>query len=432
MSFQSLSPVSAPARRAGTARSADREHEVVIVGGGAAGVATAASLLARVPSLDVAIIEPAETHNYQPGWTLVGAGEFDLTKTERPMETVMPAGVAWIKAAATGFDPSRSMVLLDGGDTVKYRRLVVCPGLTLNWDAIEGLRDTLGRNGVTSNYRGELAAYTWKLVRELRGGRALFTQPPMPIKCAGAPQKAMYLSADHWKRTGTLGDTKVEFCSAANALFGVADYVPPLMEYVNAYGVQLNFAENLVAVDGERRVATFSKQAADGGVTRIEREFDLLHVVPPQVAPEFVRNSPLANASGWVDVDPATLRHQRYPEIFSLGDVAGTSNAKTAAAARKQAPVVAHNVLASLGKARGVAAYDGYGSCPLTVERGKVVLAEFGYGGKLAPSFPSWLIESTKASRLTWMLKKHVLPALYWNGMLKGHELMAQPLISNV
>ena len=322
-----------------------------------AGIAVAASLLARSPGLDIAIVDPADIHDYQPGWTLVGAGVFDL------------------------------------------------------------------------------APYTWHLVQQLHRGTAIFTQPPMPIKCAGAPQKAMYLSADHWRRNGVLGAIDIQFCNAGAVLFGVAEYVPALMAYIKTYGIGLNFGETLVAVDGPGQQATFSQPQPDGSKTLITREFDMLHVVPPQQAPDFIRVSPLADAAGWVDVDPGTLRHKQHANVYGLGDAGNTSNAKTAAAARKQAPVVAHNLLAAMGKLgsgqQADALYDGYGSCPLTVERGKIVLAEFTYGGKLAPSFPKWLIDGTKPSTLAWYLKERILPPLYWEGMLKGREWLAQPEMSN-
>ena len=408
----------------------DARHDIVIVGAGAAGVAVASSLLARDASLDIAVIDPADTHYYQPGWTMVGAGVFRPDTTARRMADLLPRGVKWIQAAVAGFEPDAHAVVLDGCRRIGYRRLVVCPGLKLDWQAIDGLAQTLGRNGVTSNYRYDLAPYTWELVQAFRGGNALFTQPPMPIKCAGAPQKAMYLSCDHWRRTGRLGAANVEFLNAGGALFGVADYVPALMEYVKRYDIALSFGHNLVAIDGPARRATFTRALPDGGTETVERAFDMIHVVPPQKAPDFVRASPLADAAGWIDVDPATLRHQRFADIFALGDVTNTTNAKTAAAARKQAPVVAHNLLASLGRAHGNAAYDGYGSCPLTVERGKIVLAEFLYGGKVAPTFPAWLIDGKRPSRLAWLLKERVLPPLYWKAMLKGREWLAKPAIA--
>lgn len=402
-------------------------HDIVIVGAGAAGVATAASLLARDRHLDIAIIDPADIHYYQPGWTMVGAGVFKPEVTARKMAALLPRQVHWIKAAVAAFEPEQNAVILEGCRVVNYKQLIVCPGLKLDWRAIEGLADTLGKNGVTSNYRYDLASYTWQLVQELKGGRALFTQPPMPIKCAGAPQKAMYLSSDYWQRSGRLGRIDVEFYNPGAALFGVTDYVPALMEYVKRYDIALNFGFTLSAIDGPAKMATFMRTLVDGTVETVTRAFDMIHVVPPQKAPDFVRASTLVDKTGWVDVDPATLRHKTYPNIFALGDVTNTSNAKTAAAARKQAPVVAHNVLAALGKVSGVAAYDGYGSCPLTVERGKIVLAEFLYGGKVAPCMPTWLIDGKRPSRLAWFLKKRILPPLYWHGMLRGREWLVQP-----
>ena len=399
-------------------------HDVVIVGGGAAGIATAASLLKRRPGLDVAVIEPQDVHHYQPGWTLVGGGVFDRRDTLRAMHQVMPAGVRRIRAAVAEFAPERSEVVLEDGERIGYRALVAAPGLKLDWDGVEGLRETLGRNGVTSNYLFDMAPYTWELVQGLRGGRALFTQPPMPIKCAGAPQKAMYLACDAWRRKGRLGSIEVEFLNAGGALFGVSEYVPALMEYVRRYGIALSFEHRLVAVDGSSKTATF--ETPDGRVTR---EFDMLHAVPPQTGLDVVRRSPLADAKGWIEVSPETLQHPRYGDVFGLGDACSAPNAKTAAAVRKQAPVVAENVVAALDGRPPCAIYDGYGSCPLTVERGRIVLAEFGYGGALKPSFPSWLIDGTKPTRAAWFLKEKLLPPVYWHAMLKGREWLAAPTI---
>lgn len=398
-------------------------HEVVIVGGGTAGIATAASMLKRRPSLDIAIIEPSETHSYQPGWTMVGGGVFDAAVTRRPMASVMPRRAHWLRQAAASFQPESDQVTLADGTTVTYKLLIVAPGIRLAWEKIAGLEDTLGRNGVTSNYRFDLAAYTWDLVQNLRSGRAIFSQPPMPIKCAGAPQKAMYLSCDAWLERGVLDRIDVEFRNAGGVLFGVKEYVPALMEYVRKYGIALKFEQNLIAVDGPGKMATFKTPAGEEVV-----EFGMLHVVPPQVAPQFVADSPLAHPeSGFVDVDKFSLRHVRYPNVFAVGDAGSTPNAKTAAAARKQAPIVAVNALAVLDGGGPVADYDGYGSCPLTVERGRIVLAEFGYDGKLLPSFPKWLIDGTRPRKLSWLLKSEVLPWVYWNGMLKGHEWLVKP-----
>ena len=403
------------------------KHSVVIIGAGAGGVAVASSLLKRRPNLDIAIIDPSDIHYYQPGWTMVGGGIFSQETTVKTMSSIIPKGVTWIKAAVAAFEPQENRIILEGCRAIEYQNLVVCPGLKLNWAGITGLEETLGQNGVTSNYRFDLAPYTWQLVQQMKSGNAIFTQPPMPIKCAGAPQKAMYLSADHWLKQSVLKNINVKFFNAGPGLFGVKAYVPALMEYIKKYNVDLNFSHKLVRIDGPAKKAWFETTNAEGEIETIEQSFDMIHVCPPQQAPDFIRASRLVDAAGWVDVDPKTLRHMTYENIYALGDVINAANAKTAAAARKQAPIVAHNLLTFLDARNKPAHYDGYGSCPLTVERGKIVLAEFGYGGKLLPSFPKWLIDGQKPTRLAWLLKERILPPMYWMGMLKGREWLAKP-----
>ncbi|MDX1914964.1 MAG: FAD/NAD(P)-binding oxidoreductase [Methylophilus sp.] len=398
-------------------------YDILIVGGGAAGCSVAASLLKRDKNLNIAIIEPSSKHYYQPAWTLAGAGEFDVTRTVRNMADCIPKRAQWLQAACTGFKPEENLVTTDVLGEIQYQHLIVAAGLKLNWEGVKGLTDTLGKNGVTSNYRFDLAPYTWEVVQKLNTGKAIFTQPPMPIKCAGAPQKAMYLSCYHWETHGKLSNIDVEFHNAGGVLFGVKDYIEPLMQYVNRYHAQLTFNSNLVEVDGPNKTAWFSIKDADGNVTQVSKTFDMLHVVPPQTAPDFIKQSPLANADGWVEVNQHTLQHVRYDNIFSLGDVCSTPNAKTAAAARKQLVVVAENLLALRAGKAFPSRYDGYGSCPLTVEKGKIILAEFGYGGKLVPTF-NW--DSTVPRKSAWLLKKYLLPWVYWNLMLKGREWLAR------
>lgn len=406
---------------------ASSHYQVVIVGAGAAGIGTASSLLKRDSSLKIALIDPARDHYYQPGFTMVGGGIFKPEVTRRDMDSLIPGASTWIQEAVTGFVPEENLVLLDNGAHVAYDRLVVCPGLKLDWDAIPGLRETLGRNGVTSNYHPDMASYTWELVQQLKSGKALFTQPPMPIKCAGAPQKALYLSADYWLKQNRLGDIDVHFYNAGAVLFGVKDYVPALQSYIDRYDADIHYNHNLTRIDGNSRTAWFTFTDPDGNQQEVSSDFDMIHVCPPQTAPDFIRASRISDDSGWVDVDQHTLRHKRYNNVWALGDVAGTPNAKTAAAVRKQAPVVAANMIDDMKGGQSDFSYQGYGSCPLTVERGRIVLAEFGYGGQLQPTFPSWLLNGLKPTRQAWILKKDLLPPIYWHGLLKGREWLAKP-----
>ncbi len=395
-----------------------RSFSVVIVGGGAAGITVAAQLLKRRRDLQIAVIEPSETHSYQPGWTLVGAGVFTRADTERREASVMPKGVTWLKQAAKLFRPELNRVELADGSVVGYDHLVVCPGLQLDWGEIDGLTEALGSNGVCSNYAVQYASYTWECIKGFRGGTALFTQPPVPIKCAGAPQKIMYLAADHFRRNGRLSGADIEFDLTGDVLFGVPAFVPPLQEAVDRYGIKLNFKHTLKAVDGPAKKAVFSAAGPDGVVAEVVRPFDMIHVTPPQSAPDFIKTSPLANEGGWIAVDPATLRHTKFANVFGLGDAAGTTNAKTAAAVRLQAPVVVDGVLAAIDGKVSSARYDGYGSCPLTTAYGKVVLAEFVYGGKVTPSFP---LDPRVPRTSAWLLKTKLLPFMYWHLMLRGN-----------
>ncbi|PTY35972.1 pyridine nucleotide-disulfide oxidoreductase [Saccharospirillum sp. MSK14-1] len=390
-------------------------YQIVIAGGGAAGIAVAASLKQRQASLRIAVVEPNQTHVYQPGQTLVGRGVMRLKQLQRSTVSLLPKGVDWVQQRVAAFEPDQRQIRLDNDAVLHYEQLVVALGLELNLQAIEGLADTLGKNGVTSNYVTDIADYTWQQVQSLRSGKAIFTQPPMPIKCAGAPQKAMYLSCDYWQQQGRLGGIEVQFHNAGAALFGVAEFVPVLESYVRSYGAMPVFGSTLVRVDGPNRKAWFSQ--ADGGEREVS--FDLLHVTPPQRAPAVVRDSALANEAGWLDVDQYSLQHPRYANVFSLGDVCSAPNAKTAAAVRKQAPVVARNILAMRKGQSFPAVYNGYGACPLTVEAGKVVLAEFGYGGQLQPSFP---LNPTRPRRFYWWMKTTLFPWVYWHLMLKGRE----------
>ena len=402
----------------------EQKFQVVIVGAGSAGIATASSLLKRNPKVSIALIDPSADHYYQPGWTMVGAGIFDAKSTHRKTADLIPSKATWLQHSVSTFDPDNNAVALSDGSSVSYEQLVVAPGLKLNWAGIEGLEQALGKNGVTSNYRYDLAPYTWDLVKNLKGGKAIFTQPAMPIKCAGAPQKALYLSGSEWFDQGVLKDINIEFYNAGGVLFGVPDYVPALQSYIDKYGAQMKYMHNLVKIDGDSKTAWFSNANDDAG-DLVETQFDFIHVCPPQCSPDFIRDSGLSDDGGWLDVDSSSLQHKKYANIWGAGDVMNTANAKTMAAARKQAPVVAENISNALNSIAPSGRYDGYGSCPLTVEKGKIVLAEFCYGGKVNPTFPSWLNDGTKPTRFAWMLKASVLPSVYWNAMLKGREWFA-------
>lgn len=398
-------------------------HTLLIVGGGAAGVAVANTYRRQDKEIDIVIIEPAEKHYYQPGFTVIGGGAYTMKETTKQEVDLIHPSVTWIKEYADSFQPEANTVTLRSGEVVSYDYLVVCPGLQLDWQKIQGLTDTIGKNNVCSNYSAETVEYTWQSIQEMvakGSGIALFTQPPMPIKCAGAPQKIMYLAADRFRKKGILDKFSVEFCNAGPVIFGIPFFAKALTKVAAGYGIKSNFSHNLVAIDGAAKTATFEVTDSDGNKTRVDKKFDMIHVTPPQSAPDFIKNSPLANATGWVDVHDKTLQHNKYPNVFGLGDVASTGNAKTAAAVRKQVPVLIDNLTSVMNQTTLREGYDGYGSCPLTTSLSGVILAEFSYGGKVTPSFP--FVDPRKSRWIWWLGKTSIFPWMYWHLMLKGYR----------
>ena len=393
------------------------KHQIVIVGGGNAGISVAAKLLLKNKQLDIAIVEPQDKHYYQPAWTLVGSGVFDINDTVRDEASVMPAGVTWIRQRVTGFEPEKNTVLLDNGQALQYDYLVAAPGIQLNWHEIKGLPETLGKNGVTSNYSFEHATYTYELLKNYQGGTAIFHSPNTPVKCGGAPQKIMYMAADYFRRHGKLKKGNVQFWSGGTRLFGVPKYENTLLKVCDRYGIGLNFHVKLVAVDGPARKATFVGIGEHNKDQEYVVDYEILHVVPPQSAPDFIKSSPLASAGGWVDVDKYTLQHVKYPNVFSLGDASSLPTSRTGAAIRKQAPVLVANLLATMAGQPLTAKYTGYTSCPLLTGYGKLVLAEFDYDNKPMETFP---FDQGKERWSMYALKRYVLPWLYWAKILPG------------
>lgn len=396
------------------------KHQIAIIGGGTGGISVASLLLRKNPALDVAIIEPSEYHYYQPAWTLVGGGAYSAKSTQRKFASVLPKGAKHIVGKVAAINAEQNNLQLEDGSQINYDYLVVAAGIQINWDAIEGLAESLGKNGVTSNYRYDLAPYTWELVKNFKGGNAVFTQPAGAVKCPGAPQKALYLSADHFRKNNIKTDS-LQFRSGGASVFGVAFYAQALNKVMESYQADTHYGNNLVAVRGDEKIAVFESQK-DGETVREEVAFDLLHVVPPQSAPDFIGSSSLANEGGWLEVNQHTLQSTKQANVFGVGDCTSSPNSKTCAAVKAQAPVLVGNLLNAIEKQQLANEYDGYAACPLTTSHGKVLLAEFTFGGTVTPSFP---VDPRKPSRFFWWLKRSFLPWFYWNLLLRGRQLPA-------
>lgn len=399
-----------------------KKFKVVILGAGSGGVSLAARLSNQIPQGSIAIVDPSDKHYYQPLWSLVGAGEADFESTVKDTKDIIPEGVQWLRESVLKVDAQARKVYLSSEYELQYEVLVVATGLRLKWEAIEGLNQSdLGQNGLCSIYQADSVLGARKEILGFNGGKAIFVMPPVPIKCAGAPQKIMYLAEEVWRERGVRHKSEIFFATAGKAMFGIPVFANALAEVVKEKNIQPLYSHKIAGVDAKQKKVFFDVTDEAGKIERKELQYDLLHLVPPMEAHSYVRESGLAategDQKGWLAVDKFSLQHLQYPEIFGIGDVTGVPNSKTGAAIRKQTPVVEKNVLSFLKGEKGKEKYDGYSSCPLITDIGKVMLAEFGYDGKLMPTFP---LDPTVRRRTMWHLKKDLLPVLYWQGMLKG------------
>lgn len=388
---------------------------LVIVGAGTGGISTMHALRRKKVFSKITIIDPAETHYYQPLWTLVGGGVSQVQESERSMRSLIPSDVDWVKDTVSKFDPDANIVKTSSGHEIKYDYLIVAAGIQIDWDKIKGLKETLGSNGVSTNYSRQYVCQTWEFIKNLKSGKALFTYPSTPIKCAGAPQKIMYLADDWFRRANVRKEIDIEFVSAGAAIFGVEKYKLALEEVIKDRAINTSYGLDLIEIDGPKKIATFKNMQSNEILTK---EFDFIHVTPPMSAPDFIKNSPLSEDSSWMSVDQHSLQHIKYKNVFGLGDCTSTPNSKTGAAIRKQAPVLIDNLIAVVNGQSPNKSYNGYASCPLVTKRGGCILAEFEYGGKIAETFP---FDQAKERLSMYILKKTILPFLYWNFMMKGY-----------
>jgi sulfide:quinone oxidoreductase len=392
-----------------------RQHQIVIIGGGNGGISVAARVSRELAGADVAIVEPSEKHYYQPAWTLVGGGVMPKEQTVRDESDYIPSGATWIRSSVERIDAENNQLVTADGETIEYEYLVVACGIEVNWDGVKGLAGAVGQNQVCSNYSYEHVDYTWRTIKEFKGGTALFTMPPPPIKCAGAPQKIAYLADDAFRKNGVRDKSQVIYAAGTPGIFAVKEYAATLNKVIERKGIDARYQHELVEIRPDAKQAVFIDHGNDDAEVVIE--YDMIHVTPPQRAPRIVRESSLAGDGGWAEVDKHTLRSAKFLNVFAIGDASSLPTSKTGAAIRKQAPVLVANLLAAIRGGGPEQSYDGYTACPLVTGYGKLVMAEFDYELTPQQTFP---VDQTKERWSMYQLKRYGLPSLYWRRILKG------------
>ncbi|KAF2669121.1 sulfide,quinone oxidoreductase/flavo-binding protein [Microthyrium microscopicum] len=409
----------------GSAVLTGQNHKIVVIGAGSAGLNASHQLLrsGKFKPNDIAIVDPSNWHHYQPGWTLVGAGLKTKEELRRPTQSLIASDLKYYDSSVESFSPKDNHITLKNGDKISYEQLIVCPGIGINYGSIKGLPESLDNPDamVSSIYGYETCEKVFQNMKKFDKGKAIFTQPSGIVKCAGAPQKIMWLALDHWKTIGTYkardpqSPIGISFATALPTMFGAPKYSKRLEKLREERGVEGLFQHDLSAIEGN--TATFIRLDTK---EKVQKHFDFLHVVPKMGPHAFVENSELANEAGLVDVDESTTRHKKYPNIWSIGDASSLPTSKTAAAITAETPVMVHNLLQAMEGKDPTAIYDGYTSCPIPTEYGKLMLAEFKYGGEPKETFSMLGIDQGTPRRAFYYLKKDFFPWVYYKSMVKG------------
>lgn len=394
-----------------------KSYKLVVVGGGAGGCATAAKFSSKLGKGQVAVIDPANMHYYQPMWTLVGGGMKTLEDSGKPMSEVLPRKADWIKQKVVGFDPHNNKVITNEGQEINYEYLVVALGIQLNYDQIKGLTDALETPGVCSNYSPIFVKRTFKSLKNFKEGNALFTFPNTPIKCAGAPQKIMYISEEYFRKHGKRDKANIVYYTSLPVLFGIKKYADALWEVVKERNITVNLRHNLIEVKPDSKEAVF--QNLDKPEESSNVKYEMLHVTPPMSSPDVLRKcSALVDGTGYLKVNKETLQHESFPNIFGIGDCTNIPTSKTAAAVAGQIGVLRKNLSMVMEGKTPDSAYDGYTSCPLVTGYSTCILAEFDMNGNPLETFP---VNQAKERRSMFHMKKDIMPHMYWMGMLNGY-----------
>ena len=388
--------------------------DVLIVGGGNAGLSVAARLLRR-GVVKVGVVEPLAVHTYRPLLSYVGGGQASRSSAERTQESVTPDECTWLQDSAVGVDTESQTVRCTSGRVYRYADLVLAPGLVPDEAELADVFTAVDTEAVASYYLDH-AEKTWQLVESMEAGHAVFTVPRPPVSCTGTTLKPLFLAAAYWSRTERLDDIDITLIVDRPDLLGVREIDDRLRRHLDEIGVQvLNNATVTGVHTAERKVAV---RLGDGVEEKLP--YDLLHLVPPFRGPRWIEASGLADgaAHGEVDIDPKTFRHRVHANVWALGDAANVGTDPSGGAIRRQSAILVDNLMAARHGGR-FKEYDGYTVAPIATDRNRLMFGEFDRSGSLSNSLPSF-VDPLKPRWSAWAFDRYGLPQMYWNLILKG------------
>ncbi len=414
------------------AAKSNAKGRIVIVGGGAAGIGMAARLKRVLKNPDITLIDPSDRQFYQPGFTLIAGGVYGADDVWKPQADCMPSGIKWVKDCVKIIRPDANTLETVANGKIDYDFLVLAPGAQINWDEVEGItKETLGQGNAHSIYDFEGAQLTWPAMKEFaeKGGRGIFCDTYTKHKCGGAPKKICLLTWDNARKNGRTNDVDLHYYTAEKQLYDVPYFTKRLEEIYKERNIPVDVNVRLKGIDTSAKRAYFERVETAGDekiVTPFTEDYDFMHFMAPQSAPDFVRESGLSwtegklAADGWAMTDKETLVHLAYSNIICLGDCAGIPTSKTSAAVRKQLPVAVENLVSLMEGRAPEAKYNGYAACPIVTDYGHVLLCEFDYDKEPQITFPFSLLDMSREQWAAWILKVYMLKPVYFQLMLRG------------
>ncbi len=376
-------------------------RKVLVLGGGTGGL-TAANELRRLlgPQHRVVLIDQQSDHRFAPSFLWVMTGARRSGQATRALATLLSPGVELVQGKVTGIDPDRKAVFV-GHNEHSYDTLVIALGAELDPASfpgyVEAAHDFFDLDG---------AAGLAETLSTFAGGRVVVAVTTLPYKCPAAPYEAALLIEDHLRKRGLRERSEVVVFTPEPQPMPVAGPVlgAAVSQLLAARGIALHTVRPLASIDAAAHELVF----ADGARER----FDLLAAVPPHRAPDAVRGSSLAGQTGWIAVDPGTLR-TKYDEVYAIGDVASITLAngkplpKAGVFAHAEGAVVAREIAASFG-GPAAHAFDGKGYCWVELGGGRAAFAEGDFYATPAPAIrlhspgASWHIGKVLFER-SWM-----------------------------
>jgi sulfide:quinone oxidoreductase len=372
--------------------------KVIVLGGGVGGT-LAANLISKKLGAEgtVTVIDPVGMHVYQPGFLYVALGQANGRWLAQDERHLLRDDVQMVIDRAVKVDPVQRTVVLARGETLAYDYLVVATGSRLARDEIPGLIE-----GAHDFYSLEGAIRLREALHSFTGGRIVMGVAGIPYKCPPAPVEFVFMLEEYLRKRGIRDKSTITLASPLNRAFTIeatSKVVQPILEQ---RGIELATFFNVEAVLPQKKLVT--------SIEGEELPYDLLVLVPPHRGAQVIQDSGLGDERGWVPVSRATLQHEKFDNVFAIGDATNLPISKSGSTAHFEAPVVASQIAARMNGTTAKENYGGRVMCFLETGHSQATTIRFDYDHPPVSPKPS----------LLWHYAKWVFNRVYWVTVPQG------------